>query len=120
MQTLLDFRHAPARPDEVVLVLRPEHLVVIVDCAHAGRLTRTLDPAFAAPDWRSAGLTRRELEVARLVARGFSNREVAEALVVTPKTAKNHVHRILDKLGVRSRSQIIARANEFGRVTSVS
>jgi DNA-binding NarL/FixJ family response regulator len=120
MHSLIDFRPAPSCSDEVVLVLRPEHLVVIVDCAHAGRLTRTHEPPFVAPDWRSAGLTPRELEVVRLVARGFTNREVAEALVVTPKTAKNHVHRILDKLGVRSRNQIIARANELGQVTSVS
>ena len=38
------FQAAPSRSDEVVVVLQPEHLVVIVDCAHAGHFTRTVDP----------------------------------------------------------------------------
>jgi DNA-binding CsgD family transcriptional regulator len=58
-------------------------------------------------------LTRREFEVAMLVARGLTNRQVAEQLVINEKTAKNHVQRVLEKLGVNSRSQIIARAQEF-------
>ncbi|HYW86907.1 MAG TPA: LuxR C-terminal-related transcriptional regulator [Chloroflexota bacterium] len=50
---------------------------------------------------RSAGLlTTREREVARLVARGLTNRQIAEALVVTEKTAANHVQHVLDKLEV--------------------
>jgi predicted ATPase/DNA-binding CsgD family transcriptional regulator/DNA-binding XRE family transcriptional regulator len=59
------------------------------------------------------GLTRREYEVARLVARGLSNRQVGQALVITEKTAKNHVQRVLDKLGINSRRHLIARASEF-------
>jgi non-specific serine/threonine protein kinase len=59
-------------------------------------------------------LTRREYEVAALVARGRSNRQIADALVITEKTAKNHVARILDKLSVHSRTEIAARAEEFG------
>jgi DNA-binding NarL/FixJ family response regulator len=66
---------------------------------------------------RSAGLlTTREREVAQLVARGLTNRQVAEALVVTEKTVANHVQRVLDKLEVHSRSQLAARAAEFGLV----
>jgi ATP/maltotriose-dependent transcriptional regulator MalT len=63
---------------------------------------------------RPAGLTAREHEVALLVARGLSNRQVADELVITEKTAKNHVQRVLDKLGVRSRTQLVIRARELG------
>jgi DNA-binding NarL/FixJ family response regulator len=52
------------------------------------------------------GLTERELEVARLVARGRTNAEIAQALVVTPRTAAAHVSSILTKLGFSSRAQI--------------
>jgi len=55
-----------------------------------------------------ANLTRREHEVARLVAEGKSNREIAESLVVTERTVEGHVSNILSKLGFRSRSQIAA------------
>ena len=59
------------------------------------------------------GLTARELEVAVLLARGFRNRKIAAALVITEKTAANHVQRVLDKLGVTSRAQVAARAAEL-------
>jgi non-specific serine/threonine protein kinase len=55
-------------------------------------------------------LTRREREVAGLIARGYTNREVAEALSITARTAATHVEHILDKLEVASRSQIAAWA----------
>ena len=61
-----------------------------------------------------ADLTARELEVARLVARGLSNRQVAEELVITEKTAANHLQHVLDKLDLRSRSLLAARAAELG------
>ncbi len=59
-------------------------------------------------------LTPREREVARLVAQGLSNRQVAEQLVLTEKTAANHVGRVFEKLGVHSRGQLAARAAELG------
>lgn len=59
-------------------------------------------------------LTSRELEVARLIARGYSNRQISEELVITEKTAKNHVHHVLDKLGVRSRTLVAAGAEDLG------
>jgi non-specific serine/threonine protein kinase len=51
-------------------------------------------------------LTPREQEVARLLARGLSNRQIAEALVIAEGTARNHVEHILAKLGLRSRWQV--------------
>jgi DNA-binding NarL/FixJ family response regulator len=54
-------------------------------------------------------LTPRESEVGALIARGLTNRQIAEALVITPGTAALHVEHIRAKLGVHSRSQIAAR-----------
>jgi predicted ATPase/DNA-binding CsgD family transcriptional regulator len=62
----------------------------------------------------AGGLTPREHEVARLAASGLSNRQIGQMLVITEKTAANHVQRVLDKLGVHSRTQLAARASELG------
>ena len=62
------------------------------------------DRALAAP----APLTDRELEVAKLITGGLSNREIADRLVISPRTAEGHVNRILRKLGFDSRAQIAA------------
>jgi DNA-binding NarL/FixJ family response regulator len=53
-------------------------------------------------------LTKRELEVASRIARGFSNRQIAEDLVITLSTTERHVANILSKLQMRSRAQIAA------------
>ena len=60
----------------------------------------------------SSELTEREREVLALVARGYTNKEIAEALNVTEKTARNHVSTILEKLGVSRRSGAAAFAVE--------
>jgi len=57
-----------------------------------------------------APLTRRELQVARLIAGGRSNREIAAELVIAQRTAENHVEHILTKLGFTSRAQVAAWA----------
>jgi predicted ATPase/DNA-binding CsgD family transcriptional regulator len=67
------------------------------------------DPRSAASP-RSDSLSTRQLEVARLVARGHSNRQIAEALTITERTAENHVEHIMQKLGFHSRAQIAAWA----------
>ena len=62
------------------------------------------------------GLTERESQVLTLVARGLSNGEIAQRLFVSPATAKTHVGRLLMKLGVRDRAQLIIVAYETGTV----
>jgi predicted ATPase/DNA-binding NarL/FixJ family response regulator len=57
-------------------------------------------------------LTARELQIARLIARGLSNRAIAEELVISPATAARHVANILAKLGLNSRAQVAAWTTE--------
>ena len=60
------------------------------------------------------GLTRREIEVARLVTRGKSNREIAQDFVLSERTVESHVQHILTKLGFASRAEIAAWAVRNG------
>ena len=62
-------------------------------------------------------LTSREREVLTLVARGWSNAEIAERLYLSPATAKTHVGRLLTKLQARDRTQLVVIAYETGLVT---
>ncbi len=58
-------------------------------------------------------LTEREREVLTLVARGYTNKQIADTLFITEKTARNHVSHILDKLGLSRRSEAAAFAVEY-------
>jgi len=69
---------------------------------------------------QSDPLTRREREVAVLLARGLTNRQIAQELVISEKTVGIHVEHILAKLGFRSRAQVAAWAAERGLVSSES
>jgi DNA-binding NarL/FixJ family response regulator len=68
----------------------------------------------AAADHENAGLSRRELEVMRLVASGRTNREVARELVLSTRTVDMHVRHILAKLRCRSRTEAAAKAGDLG------
>ena len=65
-------------------------------------------PAESANAEAGSPLSARELEVALLIARGLTNRQVAEELVLSERTVDVHVARILSKLGFRTRSQVAA------------
>ena len=75
---------------------------------HVRRDFDALDP----PD----PLTKRELEILRLMAGGYSNREIAEALGTAEGTIKNHASSILSKLGVRDRTRAVLKALERGYI----
>jgi non-specific serine/threonine protein kinase len=90
-----------------------------------------LAPEAASPDpaWSAAGtsspskpspLTRREREVITLIARGLGNREIAQALVITPRTVDTHVMNIFAKLDLHSRAQAAVWASEHGLLPEAS
>ncbi|MFD0149141.1 response regulator [Streptomyces sp. NPDC055721] len=62
-------------------------------------------------------LTNREREAVALVARGLSNDEIAETMVISPMTAKTHINRAMTKLHARDRAQLVVLAYESGLVT---
>ncbi len=100
---------------------RREELVSAVRAVAAGETV--LDPAIAskvARLWARAGqaggrtrsvtVTEREREVLRLVARGFHNKEIAQALAMSTRTVEGHLNAIFVKLGVESRTEAVVRA----------
>ena len=99
------------------------HLVAAGDALLAPSITRRLverfaRPVAAAPSSHRAlsALTPREVDVLKLIARGLSNGEIANALFVSEATVKTHVARILPKLGLRDRVQAVVLAYETGLV----
>jgi DNA-binding NarL/FixJ family response regulator len=104
----------------------PEQLVAGIRTVAAGdsllspSVTRRLIESFVRDHTRAPRppqideLTARELEIFGLVARGLSNAEIAEQLVVSGTTVKTHVARVLAKLGLRDRIQAVVLAYETG------
>ena len=108
-----------------------ERLVEAIHVIHAGEallspsITRRLIEDYARrtdpiqpPDALLRELTPREREVLILVARGLSNNEIAQRLIVTDATVKSHVGNVLMKLGLRDRIQAVVLAYENGIVTA--
>ena len=79
-----------------------------VACVLAAAGRRSAPP----PAGRPRGLTEREVEVLRLIARGASNREVARRLVISPKTVGRHVENVYAKIDVSSRAAAAVFAME--------
>jgi DNA-binding NarL/FixJ family response regulator len=93
------------------------------DALLAPRLVRRLIESYVSTRSRPArvpsgldGLTAREEDVVLLIARGLSNAEIAAELVLSEATVKTHVNRILTKLGLRDRVQVVVLAYESGLV----
>ena len=106
------------QPGELLNAVR---LVAAGEALLAPSVTRRLIEAYiAAPEHTASTpdglkeLTAREREVLGLVAQGHNNREIAEALHLSPLTAKTHVSRILMKLGARDRVQLVVIAYQAG------
>jgi len=85
------------------MVLSPSVTPAVFDA-----LRRAPGPANDATATGLGSLTAREREVLNLLARGLSNRDIAEELVITHKTVKNHLSRIYEKISVGSRAEAIA------------
>jgi DNA-binding NarL/FixJ family response regulator len=108
-------------PADLLAAIR---VVAAGDALLAPAITRRLiaefarrpDPTQVAPAVLDA-LTDRERVVLTLIARGLSNSEIAEQLVVSPATSKTYVSRLLAKLDARDRAQLVAIAYESGLVT---
>jgi len=113
-----------APPEEIVAAVR---IVARGEALLAPAITRSVIEEFARrgpaankpaePPPAVAELTPREREVLDLLARGLSNPEVCEQLVISEATAKTHVARVLQKLGVRDRVQAVIYAYESGLVS---
>jgi LuxR family maltose regulon positive regulatory protein len=91
-----------------------------VPLGYLARLQRAFAAGPSAPDPGPSGiiepLTRRELEVLRMVAAGRSNQAIARELVVTLDTVKKHVGHVLGKLGAANRTEAVARARELSLI----
>ena len=109
-------------PDKLLAAVR---VVADGDALLAPSITRRLIEEFAHQPAAATApvnpgialLTEREHEVLVAVARGCSNAEIAETLFMSPATAKTHVSRLLTKLAVRDRAQLVVVAYESGVVT---
>jgi DNA-binding NarL/FixJ family response regulator len=107
-------------PDRLVDAIR---VVAAGDAFLAPSVTRRLLERFAerlttgaAEQARLATVSERETEVIRLLARGMTNREIAEQLVVSEPTVKSHISHVLVKLGLRDRTQAVILAYEAGLI----
>lgn len=86
--------------------LDPDAVAVVLAAADGTPRVRT----------RSAGLTGRQFQVLRLMARGLSNRAIGAELVISPRTAEHHVQDVYARIGVSSRAAAALYAMEHGLV----
>ena len=106
LERLTEAIRAVARGESLIRPALTER--VLRGLEHIRRDFDALDP----PD----PLTKREIEILRLMAGGYSNREIADALGTAEGTVKNHASSILSKLGVRDRTRAVLKALELGYI----
>jgi DNA-binding NarL/FixJ family response regulator len=92
-------------------MLSPEATAHLIDDVRSRPAEERIDPLLVEV------LTQREREVMALVAAGLTNHQLAERLSITPATAKTHVSRVLAKVGLDNRAQLVTLAYEAGLVT---
>ena len=92
---------------------------VVISPQVAEQLSNRLTSVSADEAQRQNGLSEREVEIVKLLAKGATNKGIAEALFITENTAKVHIKNILGKLGLRNRQQIAAYAVQQGLVTDL-
>jgi len=97
--------------DYLVKPFAPDELLAQVD-----RLFRRVAPAADAASELAATLSERELEILRLAAEGTRQAEIADRLVISPRTVGRHIEHIHTKLGVHSRAEAVAFAYRHGLV----
>ncbi len=118
LRVYLDLSNAVTRR-RVAALLRADGEVALVGTAEdadlvvSERVVATAAPGAVA---QGGALTARELEVLRLVARGLSNKEIAADLGITTHTVKYHLAAVLEKLGVRSRTEAVSLGVRTGLV----
>ena len=119
LRVYLDLSNAVTRR-RMAALLRADGEVALVGTAEdadlvvSERVVSTAAPGAVAQ--AGAALTARELEVLRLVARGLSNKEIAADLRITTHTVKYHLAAVLEKLGVRSRTEAVSLGVRTGLV----
>jgi DNA-binding CsgD family transcriptional regulator len=107
--------HRPARTaDEAATDLRAEVRAGRLDAAAVDSVLKAAGHRVARRPEGPAGLTAREVEVLRLLARGLSNKQIAARLVITPKTAGNHVEHIYAKIQATTRAAAALFAMRHG------
>jgi DNA-binding CsgD family transcriptional regulator len=107
--------HRPAASaGEVALALRSEVRAGRLDSGAVESVLRSAGHAVRRRREWPAGLTTREVEVLRLLARGCSNKEIAQRLVISRKTASNHIEHIYAKIGVSNRARASLFAQKHG------
>jgi DNA-binding NarL/FixJ family response regulator len=89
-------------------------VATLFTAGQTGQPSAPLDHETAAVLQPPSDLSHRELEVVRLIATGATNREIAEKLVISEGTVKNHISNILSRLGLRDRTQAAIYAREHG------
>jgi LuxR family transcriptional regulator, maltose regulon positive regulatory protein len=104
---------APLLRKAIALKIEPEYARKLLDIIEMEANTRRFQKKAAVSLQTSSLLSEREIEVLRLVAEGISNELIAGQLSVSLATIKTHVHHIIEKLGVRDRSQAVFKAKEL-------